>query len=150
MSLTWPYYQCLYPPTPPYLESTLPKSTPDLFTSSQSQSQPQPRNRTHSSFNRGSLLDLSSTELRDIPLSPSLIVDLNATPNGNGIGNSNGNGNGNGSYGITTIHPQLRDLIVCPQVCGKVYYVKQRGVMEIVMDDGGGRKMEGKVVSVFF
>ena len=40
---------------------------------------------------------------------------------------------------ITTIHPQLRDLIVCPRERGRVYYVQGKGVTEMVVDSAGER-----------
>jgi hypothetical protein len=46
---------------------------------------------------------------------------------------------------ITTIHPQLRDLIVCPQIAGKIYHVKAQGVVEMTMEGvmTGGRGADG-------
>ncbi len=69
--------------------------------------------------------DLSDSELRDVPHVPRTVVDAS----------------------ITTIHPQLRDLIVCPQVAGRVYHVKARGVVEVVLDGLGGAGEVGQARS---
>jgi uncharacterized protein YbaR (Trm112 family) len=52
---------------------------------------------------------------------------------------------------ITTIHPQLRDLLVCPKERGRLYYVQGKGITELRVDLEGEREYgeqvrEGKAV----
>jgi len=52
---------------------------------------------------------------------------------------------------ITTIHPQLRDLLVCPKERGRLYYVQGKGITELRVETEGEREYgeqvrEGKAV----